>query len=200
MWYIVYKTVCLVNGRVYFGIHRTDDPFFGSESYFDGYVGDTLDINRDLKQFGRKAFHVDGIEAYTDRSTAERRLEPFVSSAPVGSYHTNVRSESQKGLQNALGAVRSEEFKQAAAERVKGENNPFYGQKHSEDTKTRLKEHRAGVIWINDLSVEKQIQKDAEIPDGWQRGRLKNNSTLKVKMTKTEKLDRNQSVSNDVTD
>jgi hypothetical protein len=100
--------------------------------------------------------------------------------------------------------VRSEEFKQAAAERVKGEKNPFFGQKHSEDTKTRLKQHRASVIWINDTCTEKQIQKDAAIPDGWQRGRLKTNSTIKVKVSQIKsemkKDEGNQEVSSDVTD
>lgn len=32
--YIVYKTTCLVNGKIYIGVHRTEDP-----NVFDGYIG-----------------------------------------------------------------------------------------------------------------------------------------------------------------
>ncbi len=32
MNYIVYKTTCLVNNKIYVGVHRTEDP-----NIFDGY-------------------------------------------------------------------------------------------------------------------------------------------------------------------
>ena len=200
MWHFVYKTTNLVIGRVYFGIHRSDDPFFGSEMYFDGYIGDTNEMNNDLKQFGRKAFLVQGIESFSDRARAEVRLSQFLgSNLPPNSYHTNARSESHKGLQNALGTVRSEEFKQAVSERIKGENNPFYGQKHTDNTKEKLKQHRASIMWINNGIIEKQIPKSDNIPEQWCKGRLKPNSTMKVTVTKVKKDEGNQEVSPPVT-
>jgi hypothetical protein len=195
MWYIAFKTTNLVNGRVYYGIHRTMDPFFGSESYFDGYIGDTNDMNKDLKQFGRKAFLVEGIEAFPERDGAERRIAPMLANPPPNCYHTNARSESHKGLQNALGTVRSEEFKQAVSERIKGENNPFYGQKHTDNTKQKLKQHRASIMWVNNGIIEKQIPKSDNIPEQWCKGRLKPNSTMKVTVTKAKKDEGNQEVS-----
>lgn len=171
--YIVFKTTNLVNGRVYFGIHKTDDPFFGSEMYFDGYVGDTKELNEDLKRFGRRAFAVEGIESFWQRDQAERILNNIlINGNPPGSYHTNARSESHKGLKNALGAVRTEEFKAQLSEKHSGEGNPFHGKEHSPDTKTKLSEFRASMMWINDENTERQIPKAEEIPSGWVRGRL----------------------------
>jgi len=188
--YIVFKTTNLVNGRVYFGIHKTDDPFFGSEMYFDGYVGDTKELNEDLKRFGRRAFVVEGIESFWQRDQAERILNNIlINGNPPGSYHTNARSESHKGLKNALGSIRTDEFKAQLAEKHSGEGNPFHGKEHSPDTKTKLSEFRASMMWINDANTERQIPKAEEIPSGWVRGRL---SRLKVRGRSISKPTPNQ--------
>lgn len=34
MKYIVYRTTCLINNKIYVGVHHTDDP-----NIFDGYLG-----------------------------------------------------------------------------------------------------------------------------------------------------------------
>ena len=192
MWYFVYKTTNLVNKRIYFGMHYSSDIFFGTQEYIDGYIGNTIEMNSDLKQYGRKAFLVQSFEAFTDRAHAERLLSSLIANAPPGSYHTNARSEAQKGLQNALGTVRSEEFKAAASERTIGEGNPFYGKQHSTKTKSVLSDYRAQMIWINNNIIEKQIAKSDNIPDGFERGRLKRSSTIKVTVTKVKKLVENQ--------
>lgn len=192
MWHFVYKTTNLVNNRVYFGIHYSNDPFFGTESYFDGFIGNTNEIANDLKQYGRKAFLVQSFEAFQNREHAERLLSGLIANPPPGSYHTNARSEAQKGLQNALGTVRSEEFKAAASERTMGEGNPFYGKQHSTETKSVLSDFRTQMKWINNNIIEKQIAKSDNIPDGFVRGRLKRNSTMRVSVTKVKKPVENQ--------
>jgi hypothetical protein len=192
MWHFVYKTTNLVNRRVYFGIHNSSDIFFGTDAYTDGYIGNTIEMNNDLKQLGRRAFLVESIEAFTDRAHADRLLSSLIANPPPGSYHTNARSEAQKGLQNALGTVRSEEFKAAASERTIGEGNPFYGKQHSTETKSVLSDYRAQMKWINNNIIEKQIAKSDNIPDGFERGRLKRSSTIKVSVTKVKKVVENQ--------
>lgn len=37
MKYIVYKTTCLINDKIYIGVHKTTDP-----NIFDGYIGDGI--------------------------------------------------------------------------------------------------------------------------------------------------------------
>lgn len=41
MKYIVYKTTCLINGKIYIGKHRTENP-----EVFDGYLGNSVWVNR----------------------------------------------------------------------------------------------------------------------------------------------------------
>lgn len=64
-----------------------------------------------------------------------------------------------------------------------GENNPFYGRKHSKKTKTRFSEKakerlsvpennsQFGTIWITDGLESKKIKGNEIIPEGWYKGR-----------------------------
>lgn len=42
MKYIVYKTTCISNDKIYIGVHGTTDP-----NVFDGYIGNGININRE---------------------------------------------------------------------------------------------------------------------------------------------------------
>ena len=37
--FIVYKTTCLINNKIYIGVHETDNP-----DVFDGYIGNSINI------------------------------------------------------------------------------------------------------------------------------------------------------------
>lgn len=53
MKYIVYKTTCLVNNKIYVGVHKTENP-----DIFDGYLGNSLWVNRtDKIKNPQYAFH-----------------------------------------------------------------------------------------------------------------------------------------------
>ena len=49
MHYLVYRTTCSVNGKVYVGVHVTND-------IEDGYLGSGLAISRAIKKHGRDKF------------------------------------------------------------------------------------------------------------------------------------------------
>ena len=49
MHHTVYRTTCTVNGKVYIGVHETDDPD-------DDYLGSGKLISRAVKKHGRAAF------------------------------------------------------------------------------------------------------------------------------------------------
>ena len=53
MKYIIYKTTCLVNNKIYVGVHKTENP-----DVFDGYLGNSLWVNRtDKIKNPQYAFH-----------------------------------------------------------------------------------------------------------------------------------------------
>lgn len=52
--------------------------------------------------------------------------------------------------------------------------NPFYAKHHSSETKRKLSEASKDRIWINNGIVNKLVKIDSDIPEGFVRGRLKN--------------------------
>ena len=83
----------------------------------------------------------------------------------------------------------SEDVKKKISETMKGKHagkkNPFYGKKHSEETRKRIsaihkgrkitekeKEKRLNKIFINNGEKSTLIKKDQPIPEGWVRGRI----------------------------
>ena len=50
MNYIVYKTTCLINTKIYIGIHQQETLDF------DGYLGSGLLLNRAVEKYGRDNF------------------------------------------------------------------------------------------------------------------------------------------------
>ncbi len=44
MKYIVYCTTCTINGKIYIGVHKTENP-----DIFDGYIGNGIEIGWNIK-------------------------------------------------------------------------------------------------------------------------------------------------------
>lgn len=172
--HIVYKTTCLVNGKIYIGAHTTDD-------LNDGYIGSGKAFLRAVKQHGRDAFSREVLAVFDNPETmyayeAELVTEEFVKSRDNYNLQTGgdcgvKKSDESKQLMRAkkIGRKWSEEHRINAslakkgkpiseatrlarigrkrpdvtnAERV-GDKNPFYGRKHSEETKEKMRLARA---------------------------------------------------------
>ena len=61
---------------------------------------------------------------------------------------------------------------------ILGSNNPFFGKKHSVETKAKMKEQRLGKKWIHNInSGERMLVKESEIEKfvnlGWIKGKGK---------------------------
>lgn len=61
--YTVYKTVNLVNGKFYIGVHKTDNPN-------DDYLGSGKLIKRAIKKYGIENFHKEVIASFESRDDA----------------------------------------------------------------------------------------------------------------------------------
>jgi len=93
MKYIIYKTTCLVNNKIYIGVHGTEDP-----DIFDGYLGRGFFINRThyleypvaplhyaIKKYGVSNFKRDVLYVFdTDEEAYEKEAsivtEEFINS------------------------------------------------------------------------------------------------------------------------
>ena len=75
--YLVYKTTCLLNGKIYIGQHQTYD-------LNDGYIGSGYALNDDIEKFGRENFNTEilfDFDNFTDMDNKERELvnESFIA-------------------------------------------------------------------------------------------------------------------------
>lgn len=86
--------------------------------------------NRLIKKYIVKICEECGLN-FEVRDTARLRVRRFCSRSCASKF-TNT------------GRKRTDEFKEALSKKVSGENNPFYGKKHSEETKKILSESNKG--------------------------------------------------------
>lgn len=71
---------------------------------------------------------------------------------------------------------KSESQKAAISARYTGSGNPFYGKKHTEETKSKISNAEHGFIWINDGEVEYRINpNDMDKYPEFEKGRLVDN-------------------------
>jgi hypothetical protein len=62
-YYTVYKTVNLLNGKFYFGVHKTENPD-------DGYLGSGTYIKRAVAKYGEQNFRKEVLFIYLDAESA----------------------------------------------------------------------------------------------------------------------------------
>ena len=153
-----------MNNRVHFGVYASSDLFFGTEYATDPYIGKAKEMHEDLAKYGRQAFHVVSLQAFTNEEEAFKALERY---RPLGNYRPNI--------------VRTEEYKQAKREAYAGENAPRFGDKQPEEAKRKIAAYRATTMWINNGDEERVVSKSEPIPEGWARGR---NKSLRTKVSK----------------
>jgi hypothetical protein len=75
--YLVYKTTCLLNGKIYIGQHQTYD-------INDDYLGSGIELNEDIDKFGRENFKREilfDFDNIDDMDNKEKELvtEEFIS-------------------------------------------------------------------------------------------------------------------------
>ncbi len=78
-WYVnqrkfhyIYKTICLINGKFYYGMHSTDD-------LEDGYIGSGTHLWHSIKKHGRENFKLEILEFCSDRESLRTREREVVN-------------------------------------------------------------------------------------------------------------------------
>ena len=79
-----------------------------------------------------------------------------------------------------LRSIKLKQYRANNPDSTRGQNNPNYGNRWSEDQKAKLAAGRQGTdhpaygsIWINNGEISIKISKSNDIPEGWIKGRLR---------------------------
>ena len=194
MFYIVYKTTNLINGKVYIGKHKTND-------LNDGYLGSGNELRAAIKKYGaenfsREVLHFLSNEDEMDSKEAELVTEEFIkldsnyNRCPGGKggwgyVNTLEKTRESRRLGGLKGSRTTiERYGTAfpgAATNIKCRQS-FLGKKHTKLAKERIgrsnSERQKGSrnsqfdsMWITDGLQNRKINRSESIPEGWSKGR-----------------------------
>jgi len=166
MYHFCYKTVNLLDGRFYIGMHS-------SKTRDDSYLGSSKSLRLDIKLLGRNNFKVVDRVYFNNREETHEFEALWVTSA-LELFKDKMYNKAPNGVgallgvENAFyGKLHTEEFKQRmsvlGSERT-GNKNPFYGKTHTEEFKDRMSKLKKG---INADLCDKQLKKSITKSTGW---------------------------------
>ncbi len=147
MYGYVYKTTNLINGKIYIGQHHSD--IFDTQYFGSGKL-----IRRAFKKYGIDNFKCEVIEwcetkeQLTDREiywiqfykSQNKCIGYNISNGGDGILSPMPEIMREHLRQCNLGKKLSEETIQKLREKQSGENNGFYGKRHTDKTKQRISE------------------------------------------------------------
>lgn len=148
MKYTVYLRTNLINGKQYVG--QTGD-FKRRENYWNNpkweYAGKYINAAR--AKYGTSNFKTDILKECDAKDEANKWEMYYIkllnTKAPNGYNLTD-------GGEGSIGAIVSEETRIKLSEAMKGENNPFYGKHHSEETIEKLRNRIITDEWRKKIS------------------------------------------------
>ena len=176
--YLVYKTTCLVNGKIYIGQHQTDD-------INDGYLGSGKYLKRDIRNLGRENFKREilfDFDNFEDMDNKEKELvtEEFVArkdtyNVRIGGQNPDLsdlcrlggltfanRCRTNETYRNNLCKKKSQFMKEFYKKHPDRKRHIYFcdwnGRKHNEETKKKMSEKAKlrigdkngsfGTVWI----------------------------------------------------
>ena len=217
--YIIYKTTCLLNGKIYIGQHKvkskkTLDPWYIGSGYpkFDNA----------LRKYGKENFkreiictiNVDDISLVnkievmfikkynsSNSDIGYNILDCSISSSENPMYDENIRRvvsrKNKKTMKeyfktheaNFKGCKHSEETRKKMSDKRR-KRSGVKGWKMTEEQRKRLSESHIGKqskdkhplwgkIFINNGNINKTIDKNKPIPEGWVQGLLRKKKIVK---------------------
>lgn len=124
--YYVYLTTNLVNNKKYIGQHYGEltDSYLGSGSIF----------KKALKKYGVENFKKEILYIAKDEKELNEKEQYYIK------LHNAVKDPNYYNLLEGGSNEYSLERKEKISNSLKGENHPFYGKHHSEETKNKIKE------------------------------------------------------------
>lgn len=164
-YHYLYKTVCTITDRFYYGMHSTSD-------LEDGYIGSGTRLWRSINKHGRENHSIEILEYFTDRKTLKIKEKEiitedllndsmcmnlqlgggggFCSDEHAKKFH---KAGGRKVFQNhskihASKIIEDSDYytswKKAISEGLKGETNTWRGQTHTEETINKIRKSSLG--------------------------------------------------------
>ena len=194
MFYLVYKITNNINNKFYIGCHKTDDKN-------DGYMGSGKLIKRAISKYGIENFTKEILfECSNENEMFE--VEKAQVTLCKESYNLKIGGEggfdfiNKTNLNNSknqckLGGLASNGFSgKSHTEETKKKigfakigNTNWVDRSHTEETKEKMKQSaigkhdgvknsQYGSMWITNGTLNKKINKQEPISEGWKRGRI----------------------------
>lgn len=155
MYYLVYKTVNLLNNKFYIGSHQT-------LNINDGYLGSGVILKKAIKKHGRQNFRreiiANCISTEVSRTVETHLVRYYLDNHKRLCYNISYSGTgAMLGEANAFyGRSHSDETKRILSEKASqktGERNPMFGKKHTKEYKIRSSNARKGKNKTNDLTI-----------------------------------------------
>ena len=124
--YYIYRITNKINGKTYIGQHKY-------KSLNDDYMGSGALLKKAQKKYGMKNFEKEILYSRIQYKATADDMEKFAiaKERALGKAEYNIADGGQGGN---LG--------EEVNKKLRGENNPFYGKRHSEETKKKMSEAR----------------------------------------------------------
>lgn len=147
----VYKTTNIINGKIYIGVHSTD-------KLDDGYLGSGYAIKDAIKKYGKENFYREIIKFFNTRSEAFDYEKQLVDESFIKLNDNYNLDLGGTGCNMIKIKPFSEETLQKLREMNTGEKNHFYGKKHTDEARRKIKEARARQVFSKE-TLEKRGKK-----------------------------------------
>lgn len=149
MWYFLHKTVNIITGEYFYGIHQSFDMYFGrrGEGSWDPHLGSGAKLTDNVEQHGRHNFIVQSLFCHPDKEEVQKRFKDL-----------NIDYNDPLCLNGFL----------YTPERNKKISESLKGYRQSAEHRKRKPHNKK---WITDGENDRYVPKDDPIPEGWKEGR-----------------------------
>lgn len=131
-------------GRYYVYRHYIGDNTFYVGKGQEGRANVTRQRNKVWQEFAKDGYEIEILKYFNNERDAldyEHEMQEYYWSIGQCKACLNYTEEWRNNIRNAIkGKKRSEEYRMLLSEKIKGENNPFFGKKHTEETKRKISE------------------------------------------------------------